>query len=56
MTRNDWYRTLGRCIAAAGLRPCQLLVQWHWIEDYCDRRRGEGATPYAVAAELWWSR
>jgi hypothetical protein len=53
MDRREWYRTIGRCAAATGLHPCQLVTTWHAVEEYCDRRRGEGASAYSVAAELW---
>lgn len=53
MSKNEWYRTLGRILKAAKMHPCQLITQWHTIEDYCEKRRADGGSPYAVAAELW---
>lgn len=48
-----WYRALGRCIAARGLHPCQLVAQWHVIEELAEKRRREGASATTVANELW---
>ncbi|MDE1941370.1 MAG: hypothetical protein KGO96_10450 [Elusimicrobia bacterium] len=51
--KDEYYRTIGRCLSARGIHPCRLLTNWHNIEAAIERRRKSGVSAYAVVAELW---